>query len=75
MANYVTETSDKSKKIAFALCVFFGVFGAHYFYVGRFKMGLIYLFTLGLFMFGWIKDIKKIIMGEFHDNLGTPLRK
>jgi len=39
------------------LCIFFGYFGAHKFYEGKTIMGLIYLFTLGLFGFGWLIDI------------------
>lgn len=34
MANYVTITSNKKKKTAFWMCVFGGIFGLHYFYVG-----------------------------------------
>ena len=32
MANYVTVTSDKSKTVAFLLCLFFGYLGIHYFF-------------------------------------------
>ncbi len=74
MANYVTNTSDKSKTTALLLCIFLGCFGAHYFYVGRYGRGFVYLFTMGLFMFGWIIDIIKILNGSFVDNVGAPLR-
>ena len=74
MANYVTSTSDKSKTTALILCIFLGFFGAHYFYVGRYGRGFVYLFTVGLFMFGWIIDIIKILNGSFVDNVGAPLR-
>lgn len=47
----------KNKIIALLLCIFFGYFGAHKFYEGKIIMGVIYLFTLGLFGFGWIVDI------------------
>lgn len=40
MANYVSTTSDKSKKTAKRLLLCGGV-GLHYFYVGRIKAGLI----------------------------------
>lgn len=45
MANYMTGTSDKSKKQVEKLFYFslFGVFGLHYFYVGRLKQGFIHL--------------------------------
>lgn len=75
MANYVTQTSDKSKKTALMCCIFGGIFGAHHFYVGRYGMGLLYFFTAGLGIIGWILDIIKISSGSFLDNAGAPLRK
>lgn len=45
------------KNLSLLLCVFFGYFGAHKFYEGDFKMGIVYLLTMGLFGFGWIIDI------------------
>jgi len=74
MANYVTQTSDKSKSTALLLCIFLGIFGAHHFYVGRVGRGALYLFTIGLFFFGWIIDIFRILLGSFRDNTGAPLR-
>ena len=74
MANYVTNTSDKSKKTALILCALLGILGFHYFYVGRIGKGLLYLFTGGLFCFGWIADIIKIATGGFKDNSGHYLR-
>lgn len=74
MANYVTGTSDKKKSVALILCIFGGIFGLHYFYVGRFGKGILYFFTVGIFMFGWIKDIFVILFGNFRDNVGAPLR-
>lgn len=75
MANYVTSTSDKSKKTALLLCVFLGWIGIHYFYVGRIGMGILYLFTFGFCGIGCIVDIIKIAMGSFRDNVGAPLRE
>ena len=74
MANYVTSTSDKSKTTALILCIFLGFVGAHYFYVGRYGRGFLYMFTAGLFVIGWILDIIKIMNGTFVDNVGAPLR-
>lgn len=75
MANYITITSDKSKSVALVLCIFLGVFGVHYFYVGRIWRGILYFCTLGLFMIGWIVDIIQIAVGSFRDNAGAPLRQ
>ena len=47
----------RNKWVALILCIFFGAFGAHKFYEGRAGMGILYLFTGGLFMIGWILDI------------------
>lgn len=46
----------KNKWVAFLLCLFLGYFGAHKFYEGRIGMGILYLFTMGLFGFGWFID-------------------
>lgn len=74
MANYVTSTSDKSKKVALILCVLLGMMGIHYFYVGRIGKGILYLLTGGLFSVGWLIDIIKIATGGFRDNSGQCLR-
>lgn len=75
MNNYVTVTSDKSKVVALILCIFFGVLGIHYFYVGRVGRGLIALFTGNWFGIGWIIDIVVIATGGFKDNAGICLRQ
>ena len=66
--------SGKSQIIALILCLLFGALGVHYFYVGRIGMGLLYLFTGGLFGIGWIVDIIRIIAGIFRDKDGFYLR-
>ena len=66
--------SRKSQIIALILCLLFGTLGVHYFYVGKIGMGLLYLFTGGLFGSGWIVDIIRIIAGIFRDKDGFYLR-
>lgn len=46
----------KDKLVSFWLCLFLGMFGAHKFYEGKTGMGVLYLFTGGLFCFGWFFD-------------------
>lgn len=46
----------KNKWVAFCLCFFLGVIGAHKFYEGKIGMGVLYLCTGGLFGIGWIVD-------------------
>lgn len=51
----------KNKWIALLLCAFLGFMGAHKFYEGKIGMGVLYLFTVGLFGIGWIIDIISLI--------------
>lgn len=46
----------RDKWVAFLLCLFLGVIGAHKFYEGKTGMGLLYLFTGGLCGIGAIID-------------------
>ena len=46
----------RNKWVAFFLCLFLGYFGAHKFYEGKAGTGILYLFTCGLFGFGWFID-------------------
>ncbi len=47
----------KDKWVAFVLCFFLGVFGGHKFYEGKAGMGVLYIFTAGLFGIGWLVDL------------------
>lgn len=68
------STSRKSKGTALILCIFLGFLGAHQFYVGKTGKGILYLFTVGLFGFGWFIDIFSIAAGNFEDKYGYPLK-
>lgn len=63
----------KSKIFAFVLCLFFGCFGFHYFYVGKVGMGILYFFTFGLFGIGWLVDLMRIFVNSFQDADGNYL--
>jgi len=43
--------------IAWLLLTFLGVFGAHRFYMGKWISGIIYFFTGGLFLIGYLYDL------------------
>lgn len=72
---YVRMISPKHKWTAFLWCFFFGVLGAHRFYVGKTGTAILYLFTCGLCGIGWIFDLFKILFGSFTDANGLPLKK
>jgi hypothetical protein len=63
----------KSRILALILCVFLGGIGAHHFYTGKVGMGILYLFTAGLFGIGWVIDILRILLGTFRDKWGYQL--
>ncbi len=51
----------KNKWVAFCLCFFLGYLGAHKFYEGKIGMGVLYIFTCGLFGIGWLIDLISIL--------------
>ena len=53
--------SPKSKWAAFFLCLFFGVLGVHKFYEGKVLLGILYLFTGGIFSIGVIIDLIRLL--------------
>ncbi len=52
----------KNKWVAFLLCLFLGVLGAHKFYEGKAGMGILYLFTAGLCGIGALVDLISILL-------------
>lgn len=64
------EISKKSRLITLLLSLIFGVFGAHRFYVGKWKTGILYLLTGGVFGIGYLVDLITIICGYFTDSKG-----
>jgi len=63
----MNETSDKNKLLVAVLAFFFGVFGAHRFYVGKTGTACIQLLTLGGLGIWSIIDFIIILCGEFTD--------
>ncbi len=47
----------RNKWVAFLLCLLLGFVGAHKFYEGKAGMGILYIFTGGLFGIGWFIDL------------------
>lgn len=65
--------SNKSNLAAFILCGFLGIFGAHRFYVGKIKTGVVQLLTLGGLGVWCLIDFIIIITGNFKDKEGNKL--
>lgn len=69
-----TDTTPKKKWVAFILCLFFGVFGIHRMYVGKWGSGIVCLFLCGLWGIWPLIDLILILMNRFTDNNGKPLQ-
>jgi len=59
--------SRKSRIAAALLCVCFGIFGAHRFYVGKAGTGLLQLLTIGGLGIWTMIDLIFILIGSFRD--------
>jgi len=68
-------TSPKSRGVALALCLFFGVLGVHRYYVGKTGTGVIWTLTAGCCGIGWLVDIFTILAGGFYDGDGNAIRR
>lgn len=62
--------TDKRILPALLLCFFFGVFGAHRFYVGKIGTGILMIVTLGGLGIWAMIDMIMIIVGAFKDQEG-----
>lgn len=67
-------SSDKSWTVLFLLCFFFWPLGLHRFYAGKKTSGIIYIFTMGCFGFGYVIDLILILSGKFTDQVGRPIK-
>lgn len=53
--------NERNKWVALILCVCLGFLGAHKFYEGKSGMGIVYLFTMGLFGIGIFADFISLL--------------
>lgn len=65
--------SPKSAIVALLLCLFFGMFGVHRFYVGKIGTGILMLLTGGGFGIWSLVDLIVIACCDFKDKEGRPL--
>lgn len=64
--------------IKLIICFFFGILGVHKFMEKKTGMGILYLFTMGLFGFGWIYDCIKYLIAAIkstHTAAVEPIQK
>lgn len=66
--------SQRSRWAAFFICLMFGYFGIHRFYIGKPVSGLVWMFTFGLGGLGWLADILLLLFGNLRDGNGLPLK-
>lgn len=56
----------------FFVTLFLGFFGIHKFMAGKVGLGVLYLFTFGLFGIGWLVDVIKAGM-QWYENKCVPV--
>ncbi len=59
--NNVVGKKECNKWTSLLLCIFLGFLGGHKFYEGKVGMGILYIFTVGLFGIGVIIDLIVIL--------------
>lgn len=69
----MTDVSPKSRLVALLLCYFFGIFGAHRFYVNKYGTAVLMILTVGGLGIWTIIDLIFVLLGSFRDNQGRPL--
>ena len=64
---------NKNITIDFILCLLFGYLGVHKFYEKKNSLGILYLFTMGLFGIGWLIDLVILFIKllKFYNNKST----
>ncbi len=66
--------SVKNYSVTLVLVLLLGFMGGHRFYAGKVGTGILYLFTAGFFVIGWIIDIFTVAFGNFTDKTGSFIR-
>jgi len=64
------QVSPRPYVVVLLVTIFLGFLGVHRFVVGKVGTGLLFLFTSGLFVIGWIVDIIVVATGSFQDKEG-----
>ena len=77
VSNQTTVVGNSEKKLGncLLLFLFLGYLGAHRFYVGKVGTALLYIITLGGLGIWAIVDFILIVVGNFKDKEGKPVRR
>jgi TM2 domain-containing membrane protein YozV len=67
--------NEKAHIPAYFLCLFFGPFGVHRFYLGRHTSAFLMLTTLGGFGIWYYIDLARLDNGTLLDKYGLPLQR
>ena len=68
-------TEDREWLVVLLLCFFLGIFGIHRFYTKHTTIGIVQLLTLGGCGIWALIDFILIVVGNYKDANGQPLRK
>jgi hypothetical protein len=69
------ETSEHSRAVALVLAAVLGPFGAHRFYTGRIRSGVLMAATLGGVGIWYLYDLIVVAAGDFRDRQGRVLSR
>jgi class 3 adenylate cyclase len=74
-AKETASVSDKKRLLTLLICLPFGIFGAHHFYAGKIKTGILMLVTIGGLGIWYVVDCLIVLFGEFTDNEGRKIKE
>lgn len=77
-SDYGNQQGNDSRpvtKTELILAWFLGFFGAHKFYRKKYGMGILYIFTFGLFVIGWLGDAISLTLQYFSGKKGRTIGK
>ncbi len=69
-----SKISKRKRLPAILLCIFFGVFGTHRFYVGKVGTGMLQMLTLGGLGLWVLYDLVLLVLGKFCDAEGAKVK-
>lgn len=71
---YQSAPKPADSTLTLLMAIFFGPLGVHRFMTGYVGLGILYIFTGGLFGVGWLVDIIQLAANTYTDKYGRRLR-